>query len=99
MSDLEKKTQIPFFGKFTKKQENLRNRPRNRVETWKIAKIEKNGFCFFFSGRSYEPEIMKFGGKRLQTLKKGTRNLLLGVDQMLTILGGNSEKMGFENIP
>ena len=42
---------------------------------------------------------MKFGGKRLQTLKKGTRNLLLGVDQMLTILGGNSEKMGFENNP
>ena len=52
----------------------------------------KNEIWVFFPGRSYEPEIMKFGGKRLQTLKKGTRNLLLGVDQMLTILGGNSEK-------
>ena len=56
-------------------------------------------FGFFFPGPAYDPQDMIFGRNTLETFKKGTRNLLLGVDQMLTILGGNSEKMGFENNP
>ena len=75
-----KKKQIRFFGKFAKKHENLRNRLRNPGETSKIAKNEKKWILFFFPGRAYGPQDMKIGGKRLQTSKKGTRNLLLSVD-------------------
>ena len=80
MRGLEKKTKFVFLEISQKNTKILEIGLEIQVKRQKSQKMKKMDFVFFFKVAHMKFEDMKIGEKRLQTSKKGTRNLLLSVD-------------------